>query len=89
MSRKLVCSVLSTLMAVALFLGTASFASAQDREVFKKRTVIDLSAAVIEGDLTRPEGSYIVNRKLSRFSQLIQERKDFLDELMMLSHNDL
>ena len=89
MSRKLVCSMLSTLMAVALLLGTASLVSAQDREVFKKRTVIDLSAAVIEGDLTRPEGSYIVNRKLSRFSQLIQERKDFLDELMMLSHNDL
>ena len=89
MNRKLLCSLVSTLMAVAFFLGTLSTASAQDREVFKKRTVIDLSAAVIEGDLTRPEGSYIVNRKLSRFSQLIQERKDFLDELMMLSHNDL
>lgn len=63
-------------------------ASAEDKVVFKKRTVIDLSAAVIEGELTRPEGSYIVNRKLSKFSDLIQDRQDFIPELMS-SHNDL
>jgi hypothetical protein len=72
-------------MALALL---GANASADDKVLYKKRTVIDLSAAVIEGELTRPEGSYIVNRKLSKFSDLIQDRQDFIDELMS-SHNDL
>ena len=66
----------------------SSTAVAQDRIKYKKRTVIDLSASVIEGDLTRPEGSYIVNRKASRFSSLIQDRSNFFFELMA-SSNDL
>ena len=61
---------------------------AKDEVVYKKRTIIDLSGAVIEGELTKPEGSYIVNRKLSRFSKLIQERGDYNFELLG-SANDL
>ena len=41
-------------MALAMF---GANASANDKVQYKKRTVIDLSAAVIEGELTRPEGS--------------------------------
>ncbi len=72
-------------MALAMF---GANASANDNVQYKMRTVIVLSSAVIEGDLTRPEGSYIVNRKLSKFSDLIQDRQDFIPELMS-SHNDL
>ena len=72
-------------VALAMF---GANASANDKVQYKKRTVIDLSAAVIEGELTRTEGSYIVNRKLSKFSDLIQDRQDFIPELMS-SHNDL
>ena len=64
-----------------LFGGVALAQSGGDRVSYKKRTVIDLSGAVIEGELTKPEGSYIVNRKLSRFSTLIQVRMHFLTEL--------
>lgn len=53
-----------------------------DTVVYKKRTLIDLSGAVIEGELTKPEGSYIVNRKVSQFSSLIKLRENFLPELM-------
>ncbi len=67
--------------------GVVSAASA-DKVRYKKKTVIDLSASVIEGELTRPEGSYIVNRKLSKFSNLITDRENFFNELMT-SHNDL
>jgi len=76
---------LITVLAVG---GVTGLASAGDKVVFKKRTVIDLSAAVIEGELTRPEGSYIVNRKLSKFSNLIQDRQNFVPELLS-SPNDL
>ena len=77
---------------VAAFGAFSSVAQAQeapgDSVVYKKRTIIDLSGAVIEGELTKPEGSYIVNRKLSRFSTLIQARGDFNFELLG-SANDI
>ena len=76
----------------AVIAGAAGTAFAQeaagDKVEFKKRTVIDLSGATIEGELTKPEGSYIVNRKLSRFSNLITAREDFFNELVT-SHNEL
>jgi len=79
-------TVWALLILAALSFSTS--AMAQDRVKYKKRTVIDLSASVIEGDLTRPDGSYIVNRKASRFSSLIQDRSNFYPELMA-SSNDL
>ena len=78
--------LLSLVVFVALTLGSTTLL-AQDKVVYKKKTVIDLSAAVIEGELTRPEGSYIVNRKVSRFSNLIQDRQNFFPELMSSSHD--
>lgn len=76
------------LAAVAAAVLWSSVALAQDTVSYKKRTIIDLSGATIEGELTRPEGSYIVNRKLSKFSTLIQARGDFIPELLT-SHNEL
>ena len=75
-------------MVLAAILGSVSIASAQDKVKYKKRTTIDLSASVIEGDLVRPEGSYIVNRKVSRFSTMIMDRNTFTVELLQ-SANDL
>ena len=75
-------------LVIAAVLGSFSIANAQDRVKYKKKTTIDLSASVIEGDLVRPEGSYIVNRKVSRFSQMIMDRNDFVVELLQ-SGNDL
>ena len=73
---------------LAAFFGGVSIANAQDKVKYKKRTTIDLSASVIEGDLVRPEGSYIVNRKVSRFSTMIMDRNSFTVELLQ-SANDL
>jgi hypothetical protein len=56
---------------------------AGDKVVYRKKTVIDLSGAVIEGELTKPEGSYIVNRKVSRFSTLITLRENYVPELLI------
>lgn len=75
-------------MVLGAILGSVSIANADDKVVYKKRTTIDLSASVIEGDLVRPEGSYLVNRKVSRFSQMIMDRNDFVVELLQ-SANDL
>jgi hypothetical protein len=75
------------LIATVLLFAVPALAQ-DDKVVYKKKTMIDLSGAVIEGELTRPEGSYIVNRKLSKFSTLIQARGDFNFELLG-SANDL
>ncbi len=52
-----------------------------DRTVYQKKTVIDFSDVNIEGELTKPEGSYIKNRKKTRFRNLIEMRGNFRPEL--------
>ena len=66
-------TVVATALVMALLGGTAlaQEAAGGDTVAFKKRTIIDFSDVIIEGELTKPEGSYIVNRKISRFSTLM------------------
>lgn len=52
-----------------------------DRVEYRKSTVIDFSDVSIEGELTKPEGSYIKNRKRTRFRNLIELRGNFRPEL--------
>jgi hypothetical protein len=52
-----------------------------DRVEYRKKTVIDFSDVNIEGELTKPEGSYIKNRKKTRFRSLIELRGNFRPEL--------
>ncbi len=77
--------VLATMVFVLLL---ADMAVGADVIKYKSKTIIDLSGATIDGELTRPEGSYIVNRKLSKFSALIRVRMDFVAELRQ-AHNDI
>ncbi len=52
-----------------------------DRVEYNKKTLIDFSDVTIEGELTKPEGSYIKNRKKTRFRNLIELRGNFRPEL--------
>lgn len=76
--------MLAVVMAVTFTSGLAMAedAGGSDKVAFKKRTVIDFSDQIIEGELTKPEGSYVVSRKLSRFSSLIRLRENFVPELL-------
>jgi hypothetical protein len=80
--------LLMTVGVVGVLLCAGTSWAQDETVVYKKKTVLDLSGATIEGELTKPEGSYIVNRKLSKFSTLIQARADYLPELRT-SHNEL
>ncbi len=79
----------SFLLAVFFTLASSTVALAQedtviqeeDKVVFNKKTVIDFSDVSIEGELTKPEGSYIKNRKSTRFRNLIELRGNFRPEL--------
>jgi len=82
-------------MALALLIGAASSAFAQedkaireaDKTEFKKKTVIDFSDVTIQGELTKPEGSYLLNRKKTNFKTLLKIRANFLPELFNSTDN--
>lgn len=52
-----------------------------DRTIYKKKTVIDFTDVAVEGELTKPEGSYVLNRKRTDFQSLIKVRENFAPEL--------
>ncbi len=76
-------------------LGVSSLALAQedktvqeaDKTVFKKKTIIDFSDVTIQGELTKPEGSYVLNRKKTNFKSLLKIRANFLPELFNSTDN--
>jgi len=53
----------------------------EDRTVYRKKTVIDFTDVTVEGELTKPEGSYLLNRKKTDFQSLIKVRDNFDPEL--------
>ncbi|HLL05921.1 MAG TPA: hypothetical protein VK539_35445 [Myxococcaceae bacterium] len=53
----------------------------EDRTVYRKKTVIDFTDVTVEGELTKPEGSYLLNRKKTDFQSLIKVRDNFNPEL--------
>lgn len=89
MMKKLV-----SMMALTLLIGASSAAFAQDEVIreadkteFKKKTVIDFSDVTIQGELTKPEGSYLLNRKKTNFKTLLKIRANFLPELFNSTDN--
>jgi hypothetical protein len=58
-----------------------------DRTEYKKKTVIDFSDVTIQGELTKPEGSYVLNRKKTKFRTLLKLRGNFLPELRNSTDN--
>lgn len=83
MKRTLVATLLvgATLALAAPASAQEGVTQEQDKVVYKKKTVIDFSDVTIEGELVKPEGSYVVNRKKTRFRNLISVRSDFRPEL--------
>ena len=68
--------------AAAAAVGAATEGALAPAVVYKKKTVIDLTAQVIEGELTRPDANIFVTRKVSRFSNMIALRDNFIPELL-------
>ncbi len=77
--------ILISLIATIMCLGATAFA--QDVH-FRKKTVIDFDDVLIEGELKKPAGDYITERKSLKFESLIKVRKNFENE-MFRSVDDL
>lgn len=51
------------------------------RVVYKKKEEINFDDVLIQGELKKPQGAYLLNRKKSDFSDMIEERAHFKVEL--------
>ena len=73
------------ILGIMMFSGTAfaqeNVIQEEDRVVYEKKTAVDFSDVNIEGELSKPEGSYIKNRKRTRFRSLIELRGHFRNEM--------
>ena len=79
------------LTVIIVFYSYSGFAAEPTREdnrvMYKKKTSIDFSDKTIEGELTKPTGSYLGVRKNVRFKNFIKVRTNFRSELMMSEDN--
>lgn len=52
-----------------------------DKTIVRKKTVVDFTDVAVEGELTKPEGSYVLDRNKTRFQSLVKIRDNFVPEL--------
>jgi hypothetical protein len=71
------------LLVVGLLLSSSAFANDTDdpKVVYKKETEIDFEALELEGELVKPQGALVLERKRANFNPLIKLRKDFTSEI--------
>ena len=59
----------------------------EDKITYKKKTSIDFSDKMIEGELTKPEGAFVGVRKDIKFKNFIKIRANFRDKLAESADN--
>ena len=65
-----------------MFLSNAAFAEDEEPKViYKQKTEIDFEGVEIEGELVKPQGSLLLERKHAKFNPMIKLRKDFDAEM--------
>ena len=73
------------LMPLIIFLAPPAIADDTKKEeprvVYKAKTEIDFESVEIAGELVRPQGSLILDRKRAQFNSMIKIRTDFDDEM--------
>lgn len=78
---------LSRLLLVAAVGATSGVALAQDEETdgrkvtYKQKTEIDFEGLDVNGELVKPSGAMVLDRKKASFNPLIKLRSDFNPEM--------
>jgi len=82
MKKLLATFALSMAIAAPAFAqGKVNVVQEADKTVYRKKTVIDFTDVAVEGELTKPEGSYAISKKKTSFKSLIKVRDNFVPEL--------
>ncbi len=50
--------------------------------VYREKTVIDFEDVMLEGQIKKPSGSFLMDRTRTRFNNLINMKEDFNKELV-------
>lgn len=53
----------------------------EPRVVYKQKTEIDFEGVEIEGELVKPQGALLLDRKRASFNSMVWIRTDFDDEM--------
>jgi len=64
-----------------LLLLTLAQETEEPKVKYKKETIIDFEGIELEGELVRPQGNLILERKRANFNPLIRLRQDFNSEM--------
>ncbi len=68
-----------------LSLSTAAFAQEEGEEgprvIYKERTEVDFEGVDVAGELVKPQGALLLDRKRAAFNPLIKLRTDFNTEM--------
>ncbi len=54
--------------------------------IYKAKTEISFEGVDVEGEIKKPAGAYLLDRKKSKFSPLIKFRQDFDKEMLQSVH---
>lgn len=73
---------LAALIAASAASAPAAFAQDDERKVvYKDKTEIDFEGVEVAGELVKPQGALLLDRKRANFNPLIKLREDFNDEM--------
>ena len=76
------------LVAVLFLLLSFSFLAAQETDEegrlikYREKTVIDFEEVMLEGQIKKPSGSFLMDRSKTKFNSLINLKQDFNKELV-------
>ena len=82
---KIVAAALALMIAYATY--GQDVVQEEDKITYKKKTSIDFSDKMIEGELTKPEGAFVGVRKDIKFKNFIKIRANFRDKLAESADN--
>ena len=80
--------VMKKLVAVLFLLFSFMFLSAQETDEegrlikYREKTVIDFEDVMLEGQIKKPSGSFLMDRSKTKFNSLINLKQDFNKELV-------
>ena len=73
---------LATVLTLGMISSTALAQDDDDRKVvYKQKTEIDFEGLEVAGELVKPQGALLLDRKRANFNPLIRLRTDFNEEM--------
>ena len=72
---------------IGLLTYSAISVAEEPKAVYKKKTEIEFEGLELEGELVKPQGALVLERKKANFNPLIKLRKDFTLEISESTKN--